>query len=208
MCCASRARLRRGFPPDDFHAQPLPSPPGRRDRPNRGNRGKIEDDVGDDPVKLGLVTSLARPGGNLTGINFFTAELAAKRLELIHELVPAATRVAVLVNPVSATGSQLRDLEAAAGRMGLQIQIINASTSREIDAAFALFAREPPHALFVGTGTFLRSRRVQLVASPLSGTHAHCRCASGPTPIGVPERRHAELAHGSSPAGPQATSPM
>jgi putative ABC transport system substrate-binding protein len=122
-------------------------------------------DVGDDPVKLGLVTSLARPGGNLTGINFFTAELAAKRLELIRELLPTATPVAVLVNPVSAASmeTQLRDLEAAAGPLGLQIQIVNASTSREIDAAFALFAREPPHALFVGTGTFFRSRRVQFV---------------------------------------------
>ena len=122
-------------------------------------------DVGDDPVKLGLITSLARPGGNLTGINFFTAELSAKRLELIRELVPAATRVAVLLNPVSTASmeTQSRDLEAAAGPLGLQIQIVNASTSREIDAAFALFAREPPHALFVGTGTFFRSRRVQLV---------------------------------------------
>jgi putative tryptophan/tyrosine transport system substrate-binding protein len=120
-------------------------------------------DVGDDPVKLGLVASLARPGGNLTGINFRTIELAAKRLELIRELVPAATRVAVLVNPRASAETELSDVGAAARPMGLQIRVVNASTSLEIDAAFVEFKREQPHALFVGTGTFFRSRRVQIV---------------------------------------------
>src|SRR5262245_49798855 len=95
--------------------------------------------IGGDPVRLGLVASLARPGGNLTGINFFATELVAKRLELLRELVPTATRVAVLVNPANAevTESTLRDVEAAAHSMGLQIQILEANTSQEINAAFA-----------------------------------------------------------------------
>jgi putative ABC transport system substrate-binding protein len=111
-----------------------------------------------------LVASLARPGGNLTGINFFVSELAAKRLELLRELVPAATRVAVLVNPAEATltESTLRDAEAAARVIALQIQVLNASTSREIDTAFATIGRERPDALFVGTDPFFVSRRVQL----------------------------------------------
>ena len=118
----------------------------------------------EDPVVLGLVASLARPGGNLTGINFFNAELVAKRLELMRVLVPAATRVAVLVNPTSPnTKSILRDVEPAARAMGQQIQVLNASTSREIDAVFAAFVRERPDALFVGSDAFLDSRRVQLV---------------------------------------------
>jgi putative ABC transport system substrate-binding protein len=101
----------------------------------------------------------------LTGINFFNAELTAKRLELLHQLVPAATRVAVLVNPANAaqTETLLRDVEAAARAIGLQIQVLNASTSREIDAAFATFVRERPDALFVGGDPFFNSRRVQLV---------------------------------------------
>src|SRR5262249_992678 len=100
--------------------------------------------VGEDPVRLGLVASLARPGGNLTGINIFNVELAAKRLELLREMVPGAARIAVLVNPASATTADttLRDVAAAALVMGLQIQVLNASTSREIDAAFATFMRE------------------------------------------------------------------
>jgi putative ABC transport system substrate-binding protein len=120
--------------------------------------------IGDDPVKLGLVTSLARPGGNLTGINFFAAELAAKRLELLRELVPSATRVAVLVNPANAANTEatLRDVETAARTMGLHIRVINASTSREIDAAFASFVHERPDALFVGSGPLFTSRRTQL----------------------------------------------
>jgi putative tryptophan/tyrosine transport system substrate-binding protein len=119
----------------------------------------------EDPARLGLVVSLARPGGNLTGVNFFNTELAAKRLEFLRELVPAATRVAVLVNPANATTVEttLRDLEPAARAMGLQIQVLNASTSREIDATFATFVRERPDALFVGGDPFFNSRRVQLV---------------------------------------------
>jgi putative tryptophan/tyrosine transport system substrate-binding protein len=119
--------------------------------------------VGDDPVKIGLVASLARPGGNLTGINFFAAELAAKRMELLREMVPATARVAVLGDPTfTLTESQVRDAETAARAMGLQIQVLNASTSREINAAFANFVRERPDALYVGTGPFFVSRRVQL----------------------------------------------
>ena len=119
--------------------------------------------VGEDPVRLGLVASLARPGGNVTGINVFATELAAKRLELLRELVPAATRVAVLVNPANAaTESTVRDTAAAARAMGLQIQVLNASTSREIDAAFATLVRERPDALFVDPDPFFVCRRVQL----------------------------------------------
>jgi putative ABC transport system substrate-binding protein len=120
--------------------------------------------VAEDPVRLGLVASLARPGGNLTGINFFNAELVAKRLELLRELVPAATRVAVLVNPANAatTETTLRDAEPAARAMGLQIQLLNASTNREIDAAFATLARQRPDALFVGGDALYTVRRVQL----------------------------------------------
>jgi putative ABC transport system substrate-binding protein len=121
--------------------------------------------VAEDPVKLGLVASLARPGGNLTGINFFGSELVAKRLELLRELVPAATRVAVLVNPANATVAEttLREVAAAARAMGLQIQVLNASTNREIDEAFATLVRERPDALFVGGDPFFNGRRVQLV---------------------------------------------
>ena len=121
--------------------------------------------VADDPVRLGLVASLARPGGNLTGINFLVGELAAKRLELPRALMPAATRVAVLVNPADATNTEstLRDVEPAARAMRLQIQVLNASTSREIDAAFATFAHERPDAVFVGIDVFFNVRRAQLV---------------------------------------------
>jgi ABC-type uncharacterized transport system substrate-binding protein len=120
--------------------------------------------TGDDPVRLGFVTSLARPGGNLTGISFFNAELTAKRLALLRELVPAAVHVAVLVNPAIAavTDATLQDVKVAASAMGLQIQILNASTSREISDAFVTLVRERPHALFVGPGSFFVSRRVQL----------------------------------------------
>ena len=128
--------------------------------------------VAEDPVRLGLVASLARPGGNPTGINFFIGELVAKRLELLRELVPGAARVAVLVNPpmLQLPRPTLRDVEAAARAMGLQIQVLNASTSGEIDAAFATFVRERPDALFVGTDAFFTSRRVQLVH--LAARHA------------------------------------
>src|SRR5215468_7613008 len=107
--------------------------------------------VAEDPVRLGLVASLARPGGNATGINFFTAEVVAKRLGLLRDLLPAAARVAVLVNPTNVTNtpSTLRDVQAAASILGVQIEVFNASTSREIEAAFATLGRERPDALFV-----------------------------------------------------------
>jgi ABC-type uncharacterized transport system substrate-binding protein len=127
--------------------------------------------VPEDPVKLGLVASLARPGGNLTGINFFLGELTAKRLELLRELVPGAARVAVLVNPANiAIETTLRDMQSAARAIGLQIQVLNASTSREIEGAFAALARDRPDALFVGPDAFFTGRRVQLVN--LSSRHA------------------------------------
>jgi ABC-type uncharacterized transport system substrate-binding protein len=128
--------------------------------------------VPEDPVRLGLVASLARPGGNLTGINIFSGELTAKRLELLREMVPGAARIAVLVNPANAktTETTLRDLAAAARAMGLQIQVLNASTSREIDATFAGLVRERPDALFVGPDPFFNSRRAQLVN--LASRHA------------------------------------
>ena len=121
--------------------------------------------VGDDPVKFGLVASLSRPGGNATGINFFaSAELVAKRLALLHELLPSASRVAVLVNPAdpARVESVLGDAQAAAAAAALQIQVLKASTSREIDAAFATLTREKPDAPFVGPDGFFNSRRVQL----------------------------------------------
>jgi putative ABC transport system substrate-binding protein len=120
--------------------------------------------IAGDPVRLGLVASLARPGGNLTGINFLNTELAAKRLELLRELVPAAARVAVLLNPAGPPDTQntLQEVETAAHAMGLQIQVLNASTSREINAAFATFGRERPDALFVAPDPFFLSRRLQL----------------------------------------------
>jgi putative ABC transport system substrate-binding protein len=121
--------------------------------------------VGDDPVKLGLVASLARPGGNATGINFFNSEVVAKRLGLLHELIPKAVRVAVLVNPTDATNTEttLQGVHEAAHAMGLQIQVFNASTSREIDTAFAALAREHADALLVAGDVFFGSRRVQIV---------------------------------------------
>jgi len=120
--------------------------------------------VGEDPVKLGLVASLARPGGNATGFNFFNSEVVAKRLGLLHQLVPKAVRVAVLntpaVSPVA--DATLQGVEQAARALGLQIRVLNANTSREIDAAFATFAQERPDALFVAPNGFFQSRRVQL----------------------------------------------
>jgi putative ABC transport system substrate-binding protein len=128
--------------------------------------------VAEDPVRTGLVASLARPGGNLTGINFLSQELAAKRLELLRELVPSASRVAVLVNPTSPVNSEttVREVEAAARGIGLQIQVVRASTSREIDAAFAAFGRKRPDALFVGGDGFFNGRRVQLAT--MAARHA------------------------------------
>jgi ABC-type uncharacterized transport system substrate-binding protein len=120
--------------------------------------------VGEDPTRLGLVSSVARPSGNLTGINLFANELEAKRLELLHQLVPQAARVAILVNAadVRNTENTLRDVGAAARTIGLQIQILKASTAREIADAFAAIGQERPDALFVGASAFLNTRRVQL----------------------------------------------
>jgi putative ABC transport system substrate-binding protein len=120
--------------------------------------------VAEDPVTLGLVASLARPGGNATGINFFVQEQVNRRLVLLQELIPKAVRVAVLVNPTNAPNTEitLREAKEAAPAIGLQIRVLNASTSSEIDAAFATFARERPDALFVAADAFFVSRRVQL----------------------------------------------
>ena len=118
----------------------------------------------DDPVKLGLVASLNRPGGNATGVSFLIAELVGKRLALLRELVPGAARVAVLVNPTDATrsASTARDVEAAARALGLQVQALSAGNSREIDAAFTSLGPERADALFVGPDPFFYSRRVHL----------------------------------------------
>lgn len=119
--------------------------------------------VPEDPVRLGLVTSLARPGGNATGVNWFAREVVAKRLRLLHDLVPKARRIAVLVNPANASSTEttLREVQEAAPGIGLQIQILKAGTIGEIDAAFATFARERPDALFVAGDGFFTSRRGQ-----------------------------------------------
>jgi len=119
---------------------------------------------GDDPVRRGIVASLARPGGNLTGINLLVVELSGKRLELLRELVPGPARVAVLVNPVEAANTEitLRDVEAAARGLGLQIQVLKADTSDEINAAFESIGRERPDALFVAATPFFVARRTHL----------------------------------------------
>jgi putative ABC transport system substrate-binding protein len=122
--------------------------------------------IGEDPVRLGLVASLAPPGGNLTGANFVNAELVAKRLALLRELLPGPARLAVLVNPANAAmraESTLKELQASAGAMGLQIEALKASTISELDAAFATFGRERPDALFVSSDPFFTSRRVQVI---------------------------------------------
>jgi ABC-type uncharacterized transport system substrate-binding protein len=119
--------------------------------------------VGEDAVKMGLVTSLARPGGNATGINFFDAEVAAKRLALLHEIVPKAVRIAVLVNPANAstTEATLRQVPETARTLGLQIAVLEARTSREIEDVFASLARDRADALFIAPDAFFISRRVQ-----------------------------------------------
>jgi putative ABC transport system substrate-binding protein len=119
--------------------------------------------VGEDPVKLGLVANLARPGGNATGTNFFTQEVEAKRLGLLRELVPKAVRIAVLVNPANVPTAEdtLREVPEAARALGLQIRVLNASTSREIEAAFDALARDHADALFVSSEAFFLGRRVQ-----------------------------------------------
>jgi putative ABC transport system substrate-binding protein len=121
--------------------------------------------VGEDPVKLGLVTSLARPGGNATGINFFFQEIVAKRLGLLHDLVPKAVRIAVLINPANAPVAEttLQEMPEAAHALGLQIQVLEASTSREIEAAFATLVHDRADALLVAPDGFFVSRRVQFV---------------------------------------------
>jgi ABC-type uncharacterized transport system substrate-binding protein len=125
----------------------------------------------DDPVRLGLVASLARPGANLTGINFFTGELGAKQLGLLRELVPAAVRMGVLINPANPqAGTTVAEVETVAGIMGLQIRIYNASTDREINAAFAAMARDRSDALFVGPDPYFTVRRVQI--ANLASRHA------------------------------------
>jgi putative tryptophan/tyrosine transport system substrate-binding protein len=128
--------------------------------------------IAEDPVRIGLVASLARPGGNVTGINFLTGELLSKRLELLRELLPAATRLAVLANPANAavTEMRLKGVEAAAGAMGLQIQVFSAGSSREIAVAFANIARDRPDALFILDDPLFSLRRVQLVN--LASRHA------------------------------------
>jgi len=127
--------------------------------------------VTEDPVKLGLA-SLARPGGNATGINFFASEVVTKRLGFLHDLVPKAVRIAVLVNPANAavTEATLRDIPEAARALGLQIQFLNASTSREIEAAFATLVRDRADALFVAPDGFFVARRVQFAT--LAARHA------------------------------------
>jgi putative ABC transport system substrate-binding protein len=123
-----------------------------------------------DPVKLGFVASLARPDGNLTGINIFSNELAAKRLELLRTLVPAITNVGVLFNPVNSTSTDVTEIEAAARAMRLQMRVLNASSSREIEAVFATFTRERPDALFVSLDSLFTGRRVQV--AQLTARHA------------------------------------
>jgi putative ABC transport system substrate-binding protein len=120
--------------------------------------------IGDDPVKLGLVASLARPGGNATGINFFNVEVLAKRLALLHELMPKAVRIAVLLNPANpAWELALQEVQEAARIIGLQIYVLKASTSREIDALFVTLARKRPDALFVAPDAFWSGHLRQLV---------------------------------------------
>ena len=131
--------------------------------PTKGWRIPIVFGVGQDPVKLGLVASIPRPGGNATGVNYFSHEVVAKRLQLLHDLALKAVRVAVLVNPTNALTAEptLRDVQKAAPSIGLQIQILKATTTGEIDAAFATLARDRPDALFVAPDAFFRGRRVQ-----------------------------------------------
>jgi putative ABC transport system substrate-binding protein len=155
--------------------------------------------ITEDPVKLGLVASLARPGGNATGLNFFTTEVNAKRLGLLRELVPAATRVAMLMNPIKApnTSSTLKDVEPAARALGLQIQIFHASTGLEIDAAFAALVPTRPDALFVAPDGFFTSRRVQIAA--LAARHASADRLSPPRAPSLPDHPPTRRLHRSHP---------
>jgi putative ABC transport system substrate-binding protein len=128
--------------------------------------------IGDDPVKWGIVANLAHPNSNATGVNFFTSEVLTKRLELLHDLLPGAVRIAVLLNSADAKRAKemLSELRTAARSLGLEIQVLYASTQGEIDAAFPTMARERPDALFVGPDSFFNNRRVQLVM--LAARHA------------------------------------
>jgi putative ABC transport system substrate-binding protein len=140
------------------------SPPGARAARAATSTIPIVFGIGEDPVTLGLVASIARPGGNATGINFLTAEVVAKRLALLHELVPGAMRVAALINPTDAVRAEAvrKDLQSAVRTMGVELQILTASSGLEIDAALAAVARERADALFVGPDAFFNTRRVQL----------------------------------------------
>jgi putative ABC transport system substrate-binding protein len=128
--------------------------------------------VGDDPVKWGIVAGLGQPNSNATGINFFVSEVVAKRLELLRGLVPGAARIAVLLNSADPARSEstLKDVQVAANTLALQVQVLNASTGQQIEAAFAMLARERPDALFVGPDGFFNTRRVQLAM--LAARHA------------------------------------
>ncbi len=126
---------------------------------------------GSDPVRDGIVSSLNRPGGNVTGVVFFNAVLGAKRVELLRQLVPGATTIAMLVNPTSeSTDADRRDTQTAAQSIGKQVVVFEAKTERDIDTAFAAFAERRPGALLVGSGGFLNSHREKLVA--LAARHA------------------------------------
>jgi putative tryptophan/tyrosine transport system substrate-binding protein len=140
------------------------SPPGARAAKAATSTIPIVFSVGDDPVRSGLVASISRPGGNATGINFFTGEVVAKRLALLHELLPGAARVAAFINPADASRAEAlrEEVEVAARTVGMQLQILNPSTNREIDAAFSTLVRVRADALFVGPDAFYNSRRVQL----------------------------------------------
>lgn len=140
--------------------------------------------IPDDPVKFGLVATLSRPGGNVTGINTLVAEILGKRLGLLREIVPKADRVALLVNPADITNAEttVKEVNATARALGLNIQVFNASTSDEIDTAFAALMRAPPDALFIAPGAFFNSRRQQLAA--LAARHA--------IPAAYPVRDYAE----------------
>jgi ABC-type uncharacterized transport system substrate-binding protein len=127
--------------------------------------------VTDDPVALGLVNSFARPGGNATGVNFPLAELAAKQLGLLHELVPAARRIGLLVNPNNSPSEAVtKDVTVAASAMGVEIGVVEADNNRAIETAFATLVRTRVEALLIGTDPFLFSRRVQLAT--LATRHA------------------------------------
>jgi ABC-type uncharacterized transport system substrate-binding protein len=127
--------------------------------------------IGSDPVDLGLVSSLNRPGGNVTGVHFLVKTLIAKRLELLRELMPSATVIGFLTNPANpASDSETKDVQAAAHTLGLNLPIVNVSSERDIDAAFAGFARQRVDAIIVGADAFFTSRRDQLVE--LAARHA------------------------------------